>query len=99
MAPASYSRRARKDLLELWRWYAEKGGITLADAILDRIQHRISGLNRFPEMGPSRPDIAPTARLLVVHRWLILYEFANDRIRIVRVVDGAVDLRREVWTE
>ena len=97
MATISYSAKARKDLLELWHWYATKGGLTLADAIVDRLQQRIIPLDKFPEMGAPRPDIAANARVLVVHRWLVLYEFSDGRVRIVRVVDGALDLRRLNW--
>jgi toxin ParE1/3/4 len=92
----SYSAKARQDLLELWRWYAAKGGLELADSLVDRIQQRIAPLERHPEIGSPRPDIALSARVLVVHRWLVLYEFINGRVRIIRIVDGAIDPKRLV---
>ena len=45
-----------------------------------------------PESGPPRPDIAGAARMLVIARWLALYEITKGGVRIMRVVDAARDL-------
>ncbi|WP_105384233.1 type II toxin-antitoxin system RelE/ParE family toxin [Neorhizobium alkalisoli] len=95
--PVVYSSRARDDMLDIWSWIAESSGVTLADTVVERIGARISQLEHHPEMGPARPDIAEAARMLVVERWLALYAIAEDRVRIVRIVDGAADLRRVRW--
>jgi len=50
-------------------------------------------------MGPKRPEIATDARVLVVERWLVLYSVDNDDVRIVRIMDGASDLRDITWEE
>ena len=54
----------------------------------------------FPESGPARPDIADDARMLVIVRWLALYEITKGGVRIMRVVDavrnlGELDLSSE----
>ena len=95
--PVVYSGRARDDILDIWLWIAESSGVTMADAVIDRIEARISQLEHHPEMGPARTDIAKTARVLVVERWLALYAIAEDRVRIVRIMDGAADLRQIRW--
>jgi toxin ParE1/3/4 len=41
---------------------------------------------------PDRPDIADDARMLVIVRWLALYEITKDGVRIMRVVDAARNL-------
>lgn len=99
MAAVVYSRRARADMLDLWLWIAEKSGPPIADTVIDRIERRISSLERHPQMGPKRPDIARGARILVVERWLVLYACDTDDVRIVRVIDGASDLRDIGWEE
>jgi toxin ParE1/3/4 len=45
-----------------------------------------------PESGPPRPDIAGAARMLVIARWLALYEITKGGVRIMPVVDAARDL-------
>lgn len=92
-----YSSRAREDMLDIWTWIAQTSGASTADTIIDRIEHRIARLTDFPEMGPMRPDIAETARMMVVERWLVLYALVDETVRIVRIVDGVIDLRRIGW--
>ena len=99
MAAVVYSRRARADMLDLWLWIAEKSGQPIADTVIDRIERRIASLERHPQMGPKRPDIARGARILMVERWLVLYACDSDDVRIVRVIDGASDLRDIGWEE
>ncbi|MDP9839530.1 toxin ParE1/3/4 [Neorhizobium huautlense] len=94
-----YSSRARQDLLDIWLWIAESSGAQSADRILDRMEERLHRLAAFPEMGPARPGIAPRARVLVIQRWLALYAIDDHEIRIVRIVDSAVDTRRISWEE
>lgn len=86
-------------MLDLWLWIAGSSGPAMADTIIDRIEQRISSLGPHPEMGPKRPEIAADARVLVVERWLVLYSVDNDDVRIVRIIDGASDLRDIQWEE
>ena len=53
----------------------------------------------YPRIGPRRPDIRPTTRLLVEGNYLILYELHPDRddepvewVEVVTIVDGRRDL-------
>jgi toxin ParE1/3/4 len=92
-----YSSRARDDMLDIWSWIADKSGVAMADAVAERLEARISRLSDHPEMGPGRPDITQSARMLLVERWLALYAIADDTVRVVRIVDGAADLRRVKW--
>lgn len=92
MGEVRLSRLAQRDLLEIWiRIAADKGAAT-ADNWIDRIEARCHQLAEFPESGPHRPDIADDARMLVIARWLALYEITNDSVRIIRIVDAARNL-------
>jgi len=53
----------------------------------------------YPRLGPRRPDIAPSARVLVEGRYLVIYEHHPNSdsgpiniVEIVTVVDGRRDL-------
>jgi toxin ParE1/3/4 len=94
VASLFYSSAARADLSDIWSMIAASNGERLADTMLDRIIARAESLLQHPALGPERPDIAPHARSLLMDRWLILYRVDGDEIRVVRVLDGARDLRR-----
>lgn len=94
MVQVIYSARARADMNDIWREIALDGGEALADKKIDRIDRRAAMLSRHPHMGLARPEIADDARSLLVERWLVLYRVDTDAVRIMRVVDGARDLRR-----
>ena len=72
-----------------------------AERIYDRIELRSLQFMDHPRMGPRRPDIRPSTRVLVEAPFLILYETSPDRDEgpvvtgeIVRVIDGRRDLER-----
>jgi toxin ParE1/3/4 len=86
------SQLAQRDLLEIWFHIAAHKGPHTADHWIDRIEARCRQLAEFPESGPPRPDIADGARMLVIARWLALYEITTGGVRIMRVVDAARNL-------
>jgi toxin ParE1/3/4 len=86
------SQHAQRDLLEIWFHIAADKGPATADHWIERIETRCQQLAEFPEQGPLRPDIADGARMLVIARWLALYEITIDGVRVVRVIDAARNL-------
>ena len=97
MSEVRYSRRAREDLLEIWLYVARQNSEVAADHVLDRIEEACRPLARHPQLGRGRPEIADEARSLVVQRWLALYRVTAYGAQVVRVIDGARDLRRIEW--
>jgi toxin ParE1/3/4 len=69
----------------------------MADRIYDRIEEACQILREHPQIGPTRPEVAPDARALVIERWLALYRLTDDGAQIVRIVDGARDLTKIDW--
>ena len=99
MARVLFGARARADMDDIWLQVARTNGARLADDIADRIDRRAAMLARHPDMGPARPEIGDGARSLLVERWLILYRADPDAVRIIRVVDGARELKRVSFDE
>ncbi len=91
-----YTRQARADLIDIWLWIAREGDAR-ADAVLNRIESRISLLAEHSEAGPRRREIAEDARSLLAERWLVLYRLTPDGVQVVRIVDGSRDVRRLGW--
>ena len=90
---------ARDDMARIWLWIATATGVTMADTIGDRLSRRIAMLADNPHLGPARPEIGDGARHLVCERWLALYRVVPEGVQVVRVVDGAQDLRSVAFGE
>lgn len=84
--------QAEEDQIEIWIYIAQDNPAA-ADRLLDQINDKILLLAEQPELGPSREDIAPELRYLPVGNYLILYRIISDGIEIVRVVQGARNLK------
>ncbi|ASG19917.1 type II toxin-antitoxin system RelE/ParE family toxin [Nitrospirillum viridazoti] len=98
MIPIYQSPAVARDLEEIWLSIAIDNPAA-ATRVLRAIGVRIGRLATFPRMGVRRPDIRPSARVLVEGAYLILFETYPDtndgpveRVDIVRVIDGRRDL-------
>ena len=96
MPSVRYSGSARQDLIDIWVWVAAHDA-DAADRALDRIEQNCARLRLHSKLGPTRPDIAIGARVLIIDRWLAFYRLTEDGVQIVRIVDGARDQRRLEW--
>ncbi|WP_217573680.1 type II toxin-antitoxin system RelE/ParE family toxin [Mesorhizobium sp. GbtcB19] len=95
-----WSPAARADLIDIYTTIGAES-LTAADRYYEWIEERAMQLAGQPRMGVRRPDIRPSARMLVVTPFLLLYETVPDTesgpvdsVEIVRVVDGRRDLNR-----
>jgi toxin ParE1/3/4 len=84
----SQTARARADLDAIWLHIAQDSPAA-ADRLIDQIVSRCNDLAEHPRLGPARPEIAPDARMLVVHNYLVLYRIGDSDVQVVRVVHGA----------
>ena len=85
------SKRARQDLIDIWRYIAEDDP-QAADTVLDAIETKCGLLRNHPRLGPSREDIREGLRCLPVGQYLVLYQIGTQCIRIVRVLHARRDL-------
>lgn len=91
MLPVIRLERARQDLIDIWRHIAMDDPQS-ADAVLDAIDGKCQLLSRHPQLGPSREDIRPGMRYLVIGSYLALYKVDEDAVRVVRVLHAHRDL-------
>jgi toxin ParE1/3/4 len=92
------SPAAERDLQDIWLTIAADDPAT-ATRIVRAIGARIDRLAEYPRLGPRRPYVRPTMRVLVEAPYLILFEThpdsdegVIDRVEILRVVDGRRNL-------
>ena len=74
-----------------------QGIIRKPSRIASRYRAHVRTLAGASALGRARPEIHADARSLVIERWLALYYVGEDGARIVRVIDGARDLKRVEW--
>lgn len=86
------SRRANKDLIDLWAYIA-KDNVDAADRMHAEIRAAIERLCEFPGAGHRLPEITRRPLLFwTVSPYIIVYQRQGRRLRIVRVVHGRRDL-------
>lgn len=85
------TRKARQDLLEIWRYIAADDP-SAADKTLDAIDACCQLLSTSPRMGPVRNDIRLGLRYHVCGKHLIFYRILQEHIEIVRIVHARRDV-------
>lgn len=94
---------ARDDLYHLEDYTMEHFGLAQALALHDAMQTAFLRLAEHPLSGHLREDLSPAGRALrywvVLHRFLIVYEPNDKGVVVIRILDGAQDLPRELASE
>ena len=95
-----WTPQAREDLLDIYVTIGFEQPAA-AERIYTAIESQVEMLVEYPRLGARRPDIAPTARMLVEGVYLVLYETRPntddgpvDEVEVVRIVHGHRDLSR-----
>jgi toxin ParE1/3/4 len=88
------SDKARDDLRRAYGYLAIRNP-QAADALMREIDDRFKNLSRFPFIGRERSSLAPGLRSVLVGTQLIFYLVEPDRIVVVRVIDGRMDIDEE----
>jgi toxin ParE1/3/4 len=85
-----YTPQAEVDLYEIWLTIAvdsEKA----ADSVIRRIAGKALLAAGMPLMGVARPELGPSARILLEGRYVVIYEPQPDGIAVIAVVHGMRD--------
>jgi toxin ParE1/3/4 len=83
--------RAKSDLLEIWRYLAERSP-NAADRLLDSIEEAAFLLAEHPFAGRARPELGENLRSFPVKSLVIFYLPRQDGIDIIRVLSARRDL-------
>lgn len=86
------SSLAERDLDEVWRYIA-KDSPAAADRMVDAIIEKCQLMATQPELGQSRPELAPRLRSFLVGNYVVVYWPMPDGIEIARVIHAARDIQ------
>ena len=84
--PVEFSRRAERNLTEIYHYIAGESGQNRADTVVSGLVSACRALEQFSERGTLRPDLYPGLRL-IGHRRFAPIAFV---VEIERVIDHGV---------
>ena len=85
------SRRARRELLDIWLYIAEDNE-SAADRLVDAITQHFQMLGRNPYAGRRRDDLRMGYRSLAVGQYVIFYRVDPEAVQIMHILHGKRDL-------
>ncbi|HLO84020.1 MAG TPA: type II toxin-antitoxin system RelE/ParE family toxin [Nostocaceae cyanobacterium] len=91
MSRFKISHQALQDIENIWNYIANQNP-QAADNLFDQLRAKFPKLAKFPQMGRSRFDLAPSLRCFPVASYLIFYRPIEQGIEIVRILHGSQDI-------
>jgi toxin ParE1/3/4 len=88
------SRRAKRDLDEIWMFVARRDGVAAAEALLDQLGRCMVLCADMPNGGTDRGKFEPGLRSYPCGNHLVFFVKTRRGVRIAHVVHGARDLDR-----
>jgi toxin ParE1/3/4 len=85
------TKRARRDVLEIWRHIAEDNE-RAADGFMDLLTHYFELLGANPRAGRRREELRCGYRSFPVGQYLIFYRIMEPGVCIMHVVHGRRDI-------
>ncbi len=94
------SQSACRDRDSIDDYTIENFGLEQAERLREALADAFISLLRMPESGRLQPDLSPPGRTLrsriVLGAFLIVYEVAQDEIRVARILHAARNLPSEL---
>ena len=90
------SALAEADLMEIWRYTADRWSPEQADTYLDGLGAAFQGLAAQPSMGARRDAVREGYRVLFVGEHAVYYRVAPAAVHVVRVLHGRMDPERHL---
>ena len=88
------SREAQRDLDQIFRYWAERAGLQVADRLIDGITDRFWLLGEYPDAGKSSDDMAKGVKCFPAGKYLIYYRKVTRGTDILHIFHGARDQKR-----
>ncbi len=88
------SEDADADLLLIHSYLAERNP-AVAVSLAREFQAKFARLSRFPFIGRDRSHLMSGARSLVAGNYVIFYRIEEDRVTVLRIMDGRRDIDSE----
>jgi len=85
----TFTPQARRELLAIGDWIAERAGTDVALGYIERLEAYCSGLEFAAERGQRRDDLRPGLRVIGFERRVaIAFDVSDDEVIILRLYYG-----------
>lgn len=92
MRTLTFSRAAEQDMLDLWAYIAQENPAA-ADLVVAEMEAAMQRLCEQPAAGHLRSDLtAAPVRFWTVRSYLVVYQFDERALYVVRVLSGYRDI-------
>jgi toxin ParE1/3/4 len=96
MIPVVVSPRADADVDAMLERLADIAGPSVARRYSHELDAIFERLAMYPASGARRRSLGPYARIAVAEPYVVVYDYQNDTVVIVRVLDGRRNITRRL---
>ena len=93
MARYTVSPKARRDLIDIWKYIAQDS-LQHADRWLERVYQVFVFLGLEPRMGSTSDEIHPGTRKFPLGNYIIYYRVTSRGVQVLHVFHGKRDQRK-----
>ena len=95
---ALLAHAAARDLRRIRAWIAADSGVDRARDVLRGLFDLVERIAELPALGALRPSFGEGVRCFVRRPYLVFYRELDERVQILRIIDGRRDLQT-AWLE
>jgi toxin ParE1/3/4 len=88
------TRSAKRDLDEIFVYWAQRASLEVADRLTDAILERIALLAERPMIGRKCEEITPGVRCFPAGKFLIYYRKTRTAVEILHIFHGAMEQKK-----
>ena len=99
MARVVVTGRASADVAEIVVHLTEHAGHHVAARYLNEFDAVFDRLAAFPRIGPTRPALGRSARVVLVDPYVIVYDHVDDTVTVLRILHGRRNITRGLVRE
>ena len=87
---------AKRDVRNILSDLSERASYRIATRYADEFKAVYRRLGEFPAIGPPRSKLGPNCRIAIVLPYLVVYDYVDDEVTVLRVLHGRRNITRSL---
>ena len=87
---------AKRDVRNILSDLSERASYRIANRYADAFKTAYRHLGEFPAIGPPRSKLGPNCRIAIVLPYLVVYDYIDDEVTVLRVLHGRRNITRSL---
>ena len=96
MARVVVTEFAKRDVRNILSDLSERASYRIAARYADEFKAVYRRLKELPAIGPSRSKLGPNCRIAIVLPYLVVYDYVDDEVTVLRVLHGRRNITRSL---